>query len=107
MVPNVIGMGMHADGGKMATKPYAGGGAYINRMSDHCRSCRYDPKKRTGDDACPFTTLYWDFLARNRSRLERNPRIVRQVRNLDRLADLASVRARATVVRDGLAAGTI
>lgn len=107
MVPNVVGMGMHADGGRMATKPYAAGGAYLNRMSDHCRSCRYDPKARTGDDACPYTTLYWDFLDRHRTRLERNPRMVRQVRNLDRLADLPAVRARARAVRDGLAAGTI
>jgi len=72
MVPNVIGMALHADGGVMATKPYASGGAYINRMSDHCTKCRYNPKKRTGDDACPFTTLYWDFLARNEEALKGN-----------------------------------
>ena len=54
MVPNVIGMSLHADGGMMATKPYASGGAYIDRMSDYCKGCAYDRKKRTGDDACPF-----------------------------------------------------
>ena len=54
MVPNVIGMSLHADGGRMATKPYAGGGAYINRMSDYCGSCTYEPRKRVGEDACPF-----------------------------------------------------
>lgn len=107
MVPNVVGMGMYADGGKTATKPYAAGGAYLNRMSDHCRSCRYDPSARTGDRACPYTTLYWDFLARNRRTLERNPRVARQVRGLDRLADLPAVRARALEVRVGLAAGTV
>ena len=61
MLPNVIGMATFADGGKMATKPYASGGAYINKMSDYCRNCVYDPKKRSGENACPFTTLYWDF----------------------------------------------
>jgi len=57
MLPNVVGMALHADGGMMATKPYAAGGAYVNRMSDHCKGCRYNPKKRVGDDACPLTTL--------------------------------------------------
>ena len=58
MQPNVVGMALYADGGIMATKPYAAGGAYISKMSDHCRGCRYDPKARTGEDACPYTTLY-------------------------------------------------
>ena len=58
MVPNVVGMSQFADGGLVATKPYAAGGAYINRMSDYCSSCAYDPRKRVGQDACPFTAGY-------------------------------------------------
>jgi deoxyribodipyrimidine photolyase-related protein len=107
MVPNVIGMALHADGGRMATKPYASGGAYIHRMSDHCRRCRFDPRKRTGADACPFTTLYWDFLARNRERLAGNHRMSRQIAGLDRLGDLDAVRARATDVLAALDAGRL
>ena len=98
MVPNLIGMAMHADGGRMATKPYAGGGAYINRMSDHCRDCRYDPKQRVGDDACPFSTLYWDFLARHRERFAGNNRMQRAYANLDRLGDRGRIPARAAEV---------
>jgi deoxyribodipyrimidine photolyase-related protein len=108
MVPNVIGMGTFADGGEVATKPYVSGGAYIDRMSlDYCRPCRYDRAKRTGDDACPFTTLYWDFLDRNRATLASNHRIGRAYANLDRLGDLDAVRARATEVRRRLADGTL
>jgi deoxyribodipyrimidine photolyase-related protein len=88
MVPNVVGMSQHADGGVMATKPYASGGAYINRMSDYCGSCSYNPRKRVGDDACPFTTGYWAFLHRNREQLGGNPRMSQAVHGLDRLSDL-------------------
>ena len=107
MLPNVIGMALHADGGQMATKPYASGGAYINKMSDSCKGCRYNPKKRTGPDACPFTTLYWDFLARNEQALAGNHRMARQLAGMRRLSNLDEVRARAAEVRSALADGTL
>ena len=91
MLPNVIGMSQWADGGRMATKPYASGGAYIDRMSDHCRRCPYDPKVRVGDDACPFTAGYWAFLERNASRLAGNHRMARALAGRARLTDLAEL----------------
>lgn len=87
MVPNVIGMSQFADGGMLATKPYASGGAYIDRMSNHCKSCVYDRKKRVGEDACPFTNLYWDFFLRHQDRFVKNPRVARQVRAAQQLGD--------------------
>lgn len=107
MVPNVIGMGVHADGGLMMTKPYAAGGAYISRMGTYCSACTFDPKQRTGDTACPFTTLYWNFLDTHAATFDSNPRMAQQVHGLRRLADLDAVRERASHVLHGLSEGTI
>ncbi len=107
MIANLIGMALYADGGIMATKPYAAGGAYINRMSDYCNGCRYNPKNRTGDDACPFTTLYWDFLARNETTLKGNHRLGNQLGSMRKLKDLSETRERAVEVRSLLAAGEL
>ncbi len=86
-MPNVIAMSQFADGGRLGSKPYAAGGAYINRMSDYCGACRYDVKRKTGEDACPFNALYWDFLARNERMLRGNHRLGPVYRNWERMAD--------------------
>lgn len=97
VTPNVIGMGMNADGGTMATKPYVSSAAYIHRMSDYCSHCRFDHKKRTGDEACPFNSLYWAFLDRHRETLAKNPRMTMILKNLDRMdsAELRQLRSQA------------
>ncbi len=107
MVPNVIGMGVHADGGQMMTKPYAAGGAYISRMSNYCKPCAYDPKLRTGPTACPFTTLYWDFLDRHQETFAKNHRMSQTLFGLKRLSDLPELKVRAKEVLKGLAQGKI
>ncbi len=107
MLPNVVGMALHADGGMMATKPYASGGAYVNKMSNYCSSCRFDPKKRVGDAACPYTTLYWDFLARNEDAFSKNHRMGQQLAGMRRLSDLDDVRQQAVEVRTRLFAGEL
>ena len=83
--PNTLGMSQHADGGLMASKPYIATGKYIDRMSNYCSGCRYDPGDRSGAKACPYTTLYWDFLLRHEQRFRAHPRLRLQVRNLDKL----------------------
>ena len=86
-LPNVLGMSQYGDGGIVGSKPYCASGNYINRMGDYCRNCRYDPKKATGDNACPFTTLYWDFLSRHRQTFAGNRRMGYQLNNLERKDD--------------------
>jgi deoxyribodipyrimidine photolyase-related protein len=87
MVPNVVGMSQHADGGRLATKPYLAGGAYVHRMSDFCGSCPHKPNERIGPTACPVTTGYWSFVADHRPLMGGNPRTARAVAGLDRLSD--------------------
>jgi deoxyribodipyrimidine photolyase-related protein len=84
-LPNTLGMSQYGDGGIMASKPYVASGKYIDRMSNYCKGCVYKPGLSTGDQACPMTTLYWDFLIRHEERLARNPRMGMQVRNAQRL----------------------
>jgi deoxyribodipyrimidine photolyase-related protein len=111
-LPNTLGMSQYADGvdahgqptasGPMASKPYIATGQYIARMSNHCANCRYRPDRRTGDQACPFTTLYWDFLLRHQARLARHPRMALQVKNLGRLsqAEQAAIAQQAQAWRE-------
>jgi len=85
-LPNTAGMALYANGGRFTSKPYIASGAYINRMSNYCGSCRYDAKMKTGAKACPFNTLYWNFLDRHEPQLARNPRTVLMARNVSRLS---------------------
>ncbi len=103
-LPNTLGMSQYADGGLMASKPYVATGRYIQRMSPHCQGCRYDPAQRTGEKACPFTTLYWDFLMRHEAMLAGNPRMALQVKNVARLdeAQREAIRDRARTLRGAL-----
>jgi deoxyribodipyrimidine photolyase-related protein len=102
-LPNTLAMGQYADGGQMASKPYIATGKYIERMGNHCKGCRYKPGEKEGPQACPFTTLYWDFLMRHEPLLAVNPRMALQVKNLKRLSDSQknAVRCRAQSIRDG------
>lgn len=102
-LPNALGMSQHADGGIMATKPYCASGNYIHRMSNLCQSCRYRPDQAIGEEACPFTTLYWNFLDRHRERFAGNHRMVMQYKNLDRKTpqELVAINERATAIRQG------
>ncbi len=103
-LPNVLGMSQFGDGGLLASKPYASSGAYIDRMSDYCRSCRYNVKQRTGPDACPFNALYWDFHARHEDKLGRNQRLSMVYRNWRGMTaeTQASLRAQAATHLAGL-----
>ncbi len=99
MWPNVSGMGLHADGGKIATKPYIASATYINKMGDFCAGCRYNPRQRVGADACPFNLLYWNFLLTHETVLRANPRMGPAVLGLRHLADAerTTIRLEATI----------
>ncbi len=86
-LPNVAGMALYANGGRFTSKPYISSGAYINRMSNYCKGCKYKPAQKTGDSACPFTTLYWAFLDKHESLLASNPRTGLMVKNIQRMDD--------------------
>jgi deoxyribodipyrimidine photolyase-related protein len=103
-LPNVAGMALHADGGRLASKPYAASGAYINRMSDYCRGCAYDVKQKVGPEACPFNALYWDFMARNEKKLGKNMRLANPYATWRRMSDeqRAGYRASAEVFLESL-----
>jgi len=105
-LPNTHGMAIFADGGVVASKPYAASGAYIDRMSNYCGGCAYDVKDRLGDKACPFNALYWDFLDRNSERLEKNLRLAMPYKTLSRMSDgdRAAIRAKASKTREALGA---
>ncbi len=107
MAPNAAGMALYADGGTMMTKPYAAGGNYVHKMSGgaFCAECRYSPKKRTGEDGCPLSALYWDFIGRNEERFASNHRMAMAVRSWNRFdpAEQAAISDRASLAREELA----
>jgi deoxyribodipyrimidine photolyase-related protein len=106
-LPNTIGMVMHADGGIVGTKPYAASGRYIQRMSNYCTTCRYEPERRTGDRACPFTTFYWDFLIRMQQRFRHNRRMAMMLQHVDRIGrkDRKEIGAHAEQLREAFGIG--
>ncbi len=104
--PNTLGMSQYADNGLLGSKPYAASGRYIQRMSNYCEACRYQPGERTGENACPFTVLYWDFLMRHDERFAKHPRAAMQWRMLQRIdhAERATINQQAEELRKQFAA---
>jgi len=102
-LPNALGMSQYGDGGVMATKPYCATGKYIKRMSNHCQGCRYQPDEAVGEDACPFTTLYWDFQDRHRDEFRNNNRMALQIKNVEKKSTetMEAIRQRAHRIRRG------
>ena len=103
-LPNVAGMALYANGGRFTSKPYIASGQYIKRMSNYCIGCKYKPEVRSGDNACPFTTLYWNFLDKHEKTLVKNPRTSLMAKNITRLseADRAAIRSQAAITLENL-----
>jgi deoxyribodipyrimidine photolyase-related protein len=103
-LPNTRGMSQFADGGIVGTKPYTSSAAYINKMSNYCGGCHYNFKERYGERGCPFNTLYWDFLIRNKAALEKNPRIGMGYRHIDKMSkeEVAEITAKASEILNGI-----
>lgn len=103
-LPNTLGMSQYGDGGIVGTKPYCSSGNYINKMSNFCGDCRFNYKKRVGDDACPFTTMYWEFMDRHYDQLKNNARMKFPMKNLERMRqdgeDMQAIRDRAMELRE-------
>ena len=97
-LPNVAGMALYANGGRFTSKPYVASGAYIKRMSNYCSNCRYKPELKTGAEACPTTTLYWNFLIKHYDTFSRNPRTALMTKNVDRFSaeEVAAIQAQST-----------
>jgi deoxyribodipyrimidine photolyase-related protein len=106
-LPNALGMSQHGDGGVVGTEPYCASGNYVDRMSNYCGGCRYSPKRATGEDACPFTTLYWDFLDRHHDRFAKNRRMTFQVKSVERKSKdaLKEIRRQADDIRERIDSG--
>ena len=103
-IVNTRGMSQFADGGIVATKPYISSANYIRKMSDYCQNCSYSASRKTGPGACPFNSLYWDFLHRHRNLLAGNPRVAMMYRTLDRMnaENRDGILAQARKYRDNL-----
>lgn len=102
-LPNTLGMSQYGDGGIVGTKPYCSSGNYINKMSNFCKGCKFDYKKRVGEDACPFTTLYWEFMDRHYDQLKDNQRMKFPIKNLEKMRqkpeEMSAIRERADTLR--------
>ena len=107
-LPNTLGMAMHADGGAVGSKPYAASGKYIQRMSNYCKGCRYDPGLRHGEGACPVTVFYWDFLIRNEDRFRENTRMALTLKHVEKMpaAERTQITVSAKRLRDSLGVGS-
>lgn len=106
-LPNTLGMSQYGDGGIVGTKPYCASGNYINKMSNYCKGCQYNYKEATGEDACPVTTLYWDFLDRHHEAFKDNRRMTFQVKNLEKKSEetLAAIRTKAQKLKEAVRNG--